>query len=97
MRIVVKEVTELYDFGRKRIYTVKEEGELFGRDENGNLFKSYKRYIHGDFKEYNRDGNLVHTSTYIEGKPHGKYRGYHPDGSLWYELDYIDGILLEEN
>ena len=88
-------VEEVYNFGRfKRIYTVKEEGEMFERDEKGNLFSNYKRFLDGEFKEFDSCGNLLHESTYSQGKLQGKFIGYHKDGKVWYELNYIDGKIV---
>ena len=94
-----KIIEETFDFGRKRIYTVKYEGEWsdnlpFYRDEKGNLTSSHnKRFIEGELKEFDREGHLYHTSNYVNGKLHGEYKGYNKDGSIRYSLNYVNGKL----
>lgn len=78
----------------KRTEEVKEEGELFERDEHGNLSRTYTRFLDGDFKEFDREGNLLHASTFVDGKLSGKYIGYHTDGTVWYKLNYVDGRIV---
>ena len=83
-------IEETFNFGCKRIYTLKGENNLFQRDENGNLMPGDNTYIDGEFKEFDREGNLRYQVTYINGKKQGKEIGWYPDGKIHWEVDYVD-------
>ena len=76
-------IEETFNFGCKRVYTLKGENTYFKRDENGKLTCNFNTYIDGE-------GKLRYQVTYINGKKQGKEIGYYPDGKIHWEVDYVD-------
>ena len=85
-----------FNFGCKRVYHVKSndaDNNLFTRDSEGNLVaNNTSQVLHGDFKEYDRDGNLrVHT-VYVDGKLHGPETAWWENGTMRWKTTNVDGL-----
>lgn len=57
-------------------------------NENGNL--------HGQYKEYNDEGNMYLNRNYDNGKLHGEERTYYINGKLENICNYVDGKIHGE-
>jgi hypothetical protein len=108
----VEVITERYDSGAKQSATYLIDGQEIGCrlwDESGLPEMEYglrDGLMHGAFRTWDGDGQLLEEATYIEGKEHGEARQYqdgvcigsyamdHGTGlDLWYNAP---GVLAEE-
>ncbi|QBQ39672.1 toxin-antitoxin system YwqK family antitoxin [Sphingobacterium psychroaquaticum] len=53
-----------------------------------------KNVFHGEFKDFDPNGRLVLTGTYIEGIKEGNFKAYHPNGQLKWEMTFKDNFPI---
>jgi antitoxin component YwqK of YwqJK toxin-antitoxin module len=74
--------------GASVLYTPNREIEAVAYYKNG--------FLHGSYKKYDSDGNLISEQLYAEGKPHGEAVAYFPDGSIKRKALYTNGVRQGE-
>ena len=47
--------------------------------------------LHGEYKQWWSNGQLMEQTTYIEGKRHGEHKEWHYNGQLMEQTKYVEG------
>lgn len=99
---IIEDVVEHYDEGNKKVvhyYAEKRNGERTWVKEVW-FYKEGMKHLegpivngkrNGEFKSYNKSGNILSEGIFVNGKREGKATIYHENGNIHYEGFYKEG------
>ena len=80
-------------FFDENYYLVDKDCE-FKAIERVSDFDNKTNKFEGLFKDFDRNGRVILSGQYQNGKKHGEFKAYHPNGVLKWESTFIDDIAI---